>query len=487
MGFIGDYIHASAHGYLNSGISREGNYVKWQSQHQWVKDRAKANATSKLTPKDKEELEETILSIMDSNTGSLSDKVKDAQQEVLKILQELLEKEVSGLDWDTGDVTWSTEERQKAIGKIHRSRAENNQLALNYEKALKKAQKLQGLIDKALSGFSDGELTKSEIDTVNEAAKQIQTLIDQLEAEVKRQAGEAVNAPELKSSEASLVRELNRLIQIYAAYPAINLQKGTAFEAIIAMAPYVAKGVALEEARKAITGAVPEDVTFDEEFFKGEGSFSDTLIGELGPGVFASVKGSTSYGKVDVNLTWNNKEARISAKNVNLEKNYARIHIVSGSSLLFLLQDVNADFVNHYLNIYATHHDSNKKGAGLAEHRQEIAKEIKLILFYKALTGDNVGRTSANVFVVNDNSVKNGGVRVYNMQDIITKVCKESDLLSKISIKTTNGKSITKVRFQNNKDEKDETGAVRIAKLLSDVHSKKIKVSFQAHSILKEL
>jgi len=62
------------------------------------------------------------------------------------------------------------------------------------------------------------------------------------------------------------------------------------------------------------------------------------------------VSNSASQDKVDVLLRWNGKKIPISAKNVNLRSG-REIHLVSQASLLAMVADLNANYMNHFLNI----------------------------------------------------------------------------------------------------------------------------------------
>lgn len=108
----------------------------------------------------------------------------------------------------------------------------------------------------------------------------------------------------------------------------------------------------------------------------------------------------------------------ISAKNVSLDSYY--IHILDGSPLLYMLQDVDSEYVNHFLNIFASHKGHSSKSATVASYRTAMLQDIKLVLMYKAITGDVAGRKTANLFIVNDN--RTGSVKVYAIDDLIDKI-----------------------------------------------------------------
>ena len=170
-----------------------------------------------------------------------------------------------------------------------------------------------------------------------------------------------------------------------------------------------------------------------------------------------------SQGKIDVEMKWAGKDIKVSAKNVNLNHRY--VTLLSNSSLLFLLSDEPAPFVNHALNILASHKAGEKKDSSSAKSivkgmRSSIIDELRLIIFYKALTGDVGGRRSANLFVVNDN--KTGKVKVYDVHKNLTRG---------IAVK-----GITKGMKEFKNDWNNGSPEARISGLLADVHSRKISV-----------
>jgi hypothetical protein len=114
-----------------------------------------------------------------------------------------------------------------------------------------------------------------------------------------------------------------------------------------------------------------------------------------------------------------------------------------------MLQDINADFVNHFLNLYAQH-GKNRDGSSSAPYdlqlnarKSAILQEVKLILLYKAMTGDTNGRSSANLFVVNDAAT--GKVRVIDMYTLLENVSKENIQGIQFNGKTFN----EKIKFAN--------------------------------------
>jgi hypothetical protein len=82
--------------------------------------------------------------------------------------------------------------------------------------------------------------------------------------------------------------------------------------------------------------------------------------------------------------------------------------------MAYMLQYEDTDFINHYLNLWSTHKNADLSAA-YKLRRIDAAKSMKLLLFYKALTGANLGgRNSANLLIINDTSKsKEGAVKVF--------------------------------------------------------------------------
>ena len=144
------------------------------------------------------------------------------------------------------------------------------------------------------------------------------------------------------------------------------------------------------------------------------------------------------------------------------------VHILSGSSLLYLLQDENGDFVNHYFNIIATHEDHKNINADI----EGAHEAMRYTLLFKALTGQTFGRTGATLFLVNDNT-KNGGVHIFDIKGLINKA---SDNLEAFTNITANGQDIASLQINNIRK---KTYSDRITAYLAEVHKQKISATLK--------
>lgn len=454
MGAIGDYVHYTAKGYLEHGITEKGVFQNWVSQKQEIFSRLAKNKTSSLNKKEKEEFEQILTGMLKNEQGDPN--IAKVQQEIQQIMETHFQNSLQSIDFSTGNVR----------ANIRRS------LVVGSAKSTKNIEDLVARVNKLESIISADAMNREVPSKIKTQVKQLKNYYNTLAKElgkIKRENGQDA-ATAMIAERITDLREkrklLNELIAEYAAWPATALQKGAFFEELIARAPEVARNEALKNIGEVIGTAV-ESVSFDRE------NFSSNVITQQLDEVLATTR--LSPGKIDVSLTWGDKQLGISAKNYDV--NYY-VHVVSGSSLLFMLQDVNSDFVNHFLNLYTSH--GKLKGQSsvttdnmtLASRKGAILSEIKLILMYKALTGDNYKRSSANLFIINDS--KTGTVKVFDMEEIMKKINGDQIRGIKINDKTFNEKTTLK------NDWAEGSAKQRISKLLLDIHSQKVSASVEA-------
>lgn len=178
----------------------------------------------------------------------------------------------------------------------------------------------------------------------------------------------------------------------------------------------------------------------------------------------------------------------MSVKNVNLQMDN-NIKILSGTSILQRLQDY-PDFTNHYLNITAKNLPPNEN----AETGDVIKanKVLKKTLLLHALIGDEwsiyegqsmpVKNKSANTFVVNDNSKKQG-YKVYFMSDILNTVFDDNDD-KYISLDNFSLSQRWNNNWQGAYNEPNYSDAYkRILKMLMQLHSFKISVGLHKSAL----
>lgn len=445
MGAIGDYVHYSLNGYLEHGITKNQTFQSYKSQKDIIRKKAKSSA-KQIKDVDLKKMEEAIMAIMQAEAEDNS-AVATARNNVSQYLNSLF-TDLQSYDFATGKFSL-TGSKTSRVGQARSY--------YDVEDILKRLNKTEQAIMEAIK---EGQVNEADIreriDNLKNYYAKVQNDINKFKTSKGWQKSLTVKqTQQLKEQR----RELNKLIKEFAAYPAVALQQGTFFEAVLDQLPLVAKEALTSEIR----GDIPEIVAMDKTKFANQYITKD--FGDL------LEKTSVSQGKVDVSVMWDETPVNISAKSVDLNNYY--IHLVTGSSLLYMIQDLNSNFVNHFLNIFAAHKGSSSR---LSQMKLAMAQEIKLILMYKALTGDNYKRTSANVFAVND--INTGRVRLFDMYTLIDKVSKDQQGIMGIQL---NKKTFNEnIKFNNSYA---ATPDERISRLLTDVHNRKVSVSINTKYI----
>lgn len=458
MSAIGNYVHYKWSNYVLSGTKRtipgkenedKNVFEGWQSQKAIIKRKAKALAKKAYSKDDqgRKDLEDTLNSMMVDHDKA-SGRVKEIQNRVTQTLNEKFGESLQKIDYETGNVSMKGD-RSSVIGKVK---------SANIEELIKRTEKLEQILVQQAGKAPVPDSVFKTINMLKTCYQDISKSI--LEAQ---QTNGIQHKQQMKTVNADLrfLREMvNELISEYAAFPTVNLQKGTYFEELIKYAPYAMDGAAEDAIGEAIGTTGREAAVYTRDNF----SKFVTTKEDFG-GIIATTH--TTQGKVDVEITWQGKPLAISAKNVSLDSYY--IHILDGSPLLYMLQDVDSEYVNHFLNIFASHKGHSSKSATVASYRTAMLQDIKLILMYKAITGDVAGRKTANLFIVNDN--RTGSVKVYAIDDLIDKIEKQPIDGIQLNGKTFN----TSINLYNKWD--NVSAMNRVSKLLADAHAKKVTAS----------
>ena len=278
----------------------------------------------------------------------------------------------------------------------------------------------------------------------------------------------------------NLIKEINNIIQEYASRPAIQLQGGTFFEYILELVPEMGENLANKEVEKRLEsyykGKDKVKVEIDETFFQDKSWKVD--LGDI------TQNGQSSYsqGKIDVAFDWQGQQMNISAKNINLSKP-SFISLQKQSSLLYLLQDENSNFVNHYLNLFSRH--SGKERLIYANQKNEYFNLLKLTLAYKGLTGESFGRgkNKVNVFVINmRKGTGKSKVKVISISDILKAFEQNDSRNLGLTVEAGNIKNLYKNKFVP----KVPSGIARINNVLAEMHKRKVSISFNS-SLLQHI
>lgn len=403
-----------------------------------------------------------------------------------RILEERFQETLGQINWETGDVAAAA---TNAKGETTRKlTAAANQQSMELKSILARVRAIEAARDSITS-----ETTKAKLNAqINQIYRDLNFLITGMK---RGQIGNLKNTnintmnlipnqrvPITDATGQNMISTINTLLKTYASIPAINLQKGDLFEYLIALAPAVARinaGEALEDMANELESKVSGGnrsrvkINFDKNEFTQSLNLKNLEMKGyvVSEGKQTAYSYGTSQEKIDVNLEWGGKNLAISAKNVNLKSNRG-VHILSGSSLLYLLQDEDNDFVNHYLNIVASHEDGVKINADITGAHNAI----KYTILFKALTGETYLRQGADTFVVNDNTT--GKVRVYDMNALIKKASDDLDAYCSI---TANDKPIESMVINN---ARKATYSDRITSFIGEVHKQKISAALKPSLLL---
>lgn len=498
MSAIGDYIHYTASGYEKHGITKDGNFVAYNYAIMKNNIMKRINS-SQLTSKDKEQLQKALNNILSDNdkSGSVESKIRT---EIQNILEEQFMETLGKIDWETGNISAASVQTSKE-GTKSKITTDANQDSIQLKTILSRIRALEGIRDNLGTSAKKTELTQKiqeiyvQLNYILTNGKKIGKLTELKNTKLEGMTNnKLISINSLGENEDNLITKINTLMKAYAATPAINLQKGTLFEYVIALAPAIARVNAgenledvLNELKQSVVGDARSqiEINFDKNDFTKDIDINQLSLKNYavsdGIGGRTAIAYNASQEKIDIILSWNGKYIPISAKNIKLNSGYD-VHILSGSSLLYLIQDESPDFVNHYFNIVAEHgsfvngepiNNSDK----INQNYQAAHEAMKYILFFKAISGQTYGRQGAEIFLVNDNS-QEGGIRILEIADIVQKAV---DNLDKFAIITSNGEAIENISIKNNWSSSGYSE--RITNFINSVHQQKISASIKASTI----
>ncbi len=486
MSALGDYVHYSAINYLKYGTSFNDVgaarlQYDYKAQKNHIMKKLEHSKSYDLTG-----LEDSLNMFFDKKDNS-----KDNSQEIKAAIEKLMEEQfgqaLGKINWDTLDMEAQRKRATTVKTKLLKEINENGrQRNVKLNTILKRIQTIQ----KAMDEITDIN-TKQEL---NKKVNEIYTLLNQVVTDgkktgqigqLRKQVASLRDNPgkgNLKitpgSYEENLVTTINQVLKDYVQAPAINLQKGTLFEYLIAAIPLMGTAMAEEEItksiEKAVVGGDRQNVVIDLKDFGTNLDYSQLNFSgyAIHPNQQTAVSFGTSQGKIDVELNWNGQIIPVSAKNVKLKSKGTQIHILSGASLLSLLQDENVGFVNHFLNVIAEQKDKHVLSADVKAAREAM----KYTLLYKAATGDTFGRKKAEVFIVNDNT-KKGGIKVIDMHTLLSKAFTDLNAYAAV---TVNDKSFNTFTIKNdfvvNGTYKD-----RLTNFVNQLHAAKIGAALKAN------
>lgn len=463
MSAIGDYIHFTSKGYYTYGASKNTVNFNYDNQQALIQNRLNNFATKNV---DLTELEDAINAIKDPVADG---DIAEIQNVVVQHLRQSFNYNINSIDLNTMTVDVDNPSLQLSPAQRHLN--ENSQLVFNIKEITSKINQIEEAISK--DPILKGATVSGSNITLKEKVEQLKQLYHEIYGKTAKQIAswgykyKGIPSRPSSSKINQLRKQVNAIIEEFFAFLPIPVMEGKLWENVIKIAGYVATGAGVEAMKESLqvknTGDTNIKVKISNNFIKTP-KVQDTINNLLK----INAKGEISRrSKVDVSLTWNNGEAvNISAKNVTLKEKYGWISVVDNSPLLVMIAGINTNFINHYLNYY-TLHDRQQKPI---KDDNLIYQDMKRILFYEAVSGDNFSNSIdiANVFALNDKV--SGKIKLYYMGDLVKKITDARD----ISVKMNN-QNIANYYFHN---DWQKTLDQRIANLIIQLHQAKVSVAF---------
>lgn len=276
---------------------------------------------------------------------------------------------------------------------------------------------------------------------------------------------------------------------------------GDLAEQYIAFAIASASGIAQEEIAKLMDGFVVGGRTAQTAGYKNISSFinTDVLIEDLsqsktnnnssggakwsastnGYTVNLEQKGSRSQQTVDLSIAFSSEQAKkfgvdsINASIKNARSGISSIKILDGYPLSAAFALFNTDFINHYLNLIATHTDG---GSGNVDNYN---KAIEYGVALRALSGardmnNAMGMSLSDCLIINDK--KSSCVHVINTSTIMNKLNNKN---LHYYIHTSGLPSSIGQSWVGNSKHSWDNASKRIAHLLAATHQFKLTMTLK--------
>lgn len=470
MSGIGDYIHYKKSNYRKFGTYRNenSNYSEAMDIYQKQRNSLKARIPSTQN-KELEELENFLNGMMygkEKNPQADIKAMKELQDRLLTVFQEKYNN--FGINFTKGLGVYYDP-------KLISNRKEEIDISV-----------LENYLQRIINLANTNNKAKSfDINKINQTIQELENYINTHQNEKKVSLTNATAQ--------NLIANINEVLKMQSVPMALAI--GDAFEYWLALASQYAGAKAIEEADKVVNDLV-KGTTGRSNPIISLSNFSDEFVSMddlINSGVFSPnwkpINNSTAFkfdkptqDKLDVVFEWKGDELNISAKNYKLSSDDKMIHLVSGTSLLYLISTENTDFVNHWLNTV-----SGNSGDTIAKANLTSAHiAMKLTLFAKALTGMGTSSNSnvADTFILNNRTKSH--IYVRNMKNVFNAVDSIID------------NDINAVRFKNypnripnvwvgkKQGAMDRASAQqRITNLIARLHTYNISVSMNPNKILK--
>ena len=516
---IGNYIHWSDKGYSTFGIAQDdktkGERNDFNKALISQKNRIKKQRLalkSGITKKEAKRIESYFKGLFEASkhnyNADLAKKQEENHQYMTKWLEDTFGKALQNIDniWEKGKI----ESYANNIGKINADRGYGKDLNYWSPKAIEnKMKQIDALLNSGMLENEKAQKLSQEIEELkndyNEAVQIVQSVTQELlfkDGRTYTPGEKHVGQKYLpKDDSKKLVKKINNLIIEYASSINTNFQQGTMFEELIKVVLVNAQNtgeLGLADAIEAMNQTLRDKGNLVTGMDKSAPNiqlkkyFSGNFYKPINNSHYREKNGnvilehSASQNKVDVTVKWKTNAGNeillpISAKNI---QSSGQIKILSDSSLLFLIQDENADFINHYLNLVSVNSTSNV--LNLTDNKQEAINTLRLTLLYKAMAGSQLKGMQASIFISN----LRGQVYVHRITDVIDSITDQNTMqLKTTGIRGLNDEQIGDFVKANSWEGKkdildDQSAQMRITHLLNHIHATKISVAI-SQSIVK--
>ena len=476
--------------------------------------------------------------ITNNNNNLFQQGLSLIREQILKDMQKEFGASLQLIDWNTGNVkssgsismTKKMENNLSLPNKIRRNKR-NDQGRKNYSPG-SKLQTVMERYNAAISFFNKYGSSLLSDKKIIEFNKQMKKIAAEIQSAAKTIQSELKTDPDTQIilntgnfrkiisyattfsleddtkstfSMQTLIQDMNEIIKLLQTSYSLKLQKGELLEIsayYASLLPELAYKIANKEANETIENIVKNLMQNNRSEKVGLSQrsspeikldlFDQNIADLISLKKYTKTKNNTLrlqgsvQDKTDIVFGWSlenpslsNQKFRISAKNVNLAKDafFKNITIVSGSSLLYMIQQADATLVNHFLNISVERNKEADKGIkmtsrGLTEtFISRVHKELEAFLILEAFIGTR--GDPASIFLVNDNS-QHGRVRAFNMSTLLNNL---TESMNFFTVKIGDGKISDLVETIKN-DYSENGPEARIAQVLQQIHQKKVSVSF---------
>lgn len=389
----------------------------------------------------------------------------------------LLEKEITDRYHNIGVVTSNTRNNMDyGLQIFNKGKTINNTQHIGRTRLESYIKILQNL-EKRISLDDNARLKKGYSQT--SALMLLEKTIDEIQSFLNQNSEQQFSITQNTKNVNDLIKNINTAIMVESLPD--NSARGDLGELFLVYANALLEGQIDENTEKLLDDSFKKAHWVGEKKSKVEIDWTkfDPTINKylkLTPESSINFSSNETKDKLDVIFSWENEKLRISMKNYQLKDNSASIHLVQGTSLLYLIQNENPDFVNHWLNLLATSEESTRSQNKIKNTFDRI---MKLTIFAKALTGQNLGRSGwADTFIINWRTKKK--IYVFSMKDIIQAV----DYNQQIAKISNYPKNLPNKKIVPPENGSYDAAKKRIAFMLKDVHSYKLDVYLYAKGLI---